>query len=124
MPGSAELNPTDLSADRQPCGTAQNQTVRLAGQILVLLSSFRFVVYVLICPTGYYRQVMKTVLGRKAITESEVATFLLFFSDFATFLLFFGLSDLIVILKIGFWLLALLFSYPAFCADDFTGTGI
>jgi hypothetical protein len=54
----------------------------------------------------------------------EVATFLLFSSDFATFLLFFGLSDLIVILKIGFWLLALLFSHPAFCADDFTGTGI
>ena len=68
----------------------------------------------LIYQTGYYRQVMKTVLGRKAITESEVATFLLFF----------GLSDLIVILKIGFWLLALLFSHPAFCADDFTGTGI
>jgi hypothetical protein len=109
MCGSAELDPTDLSADRQPCGTAQNQTVLLVNQILVLLSWFRFVVYVLICPTGYYRQVMKTVLGEKAITvcyakrscldsdKSEVATFLLFFSDSITFLLFFGLSDLIVL---------------------------
>jgi hypothetical protein len=88
MPGSAELDPTDLNADRQPCGTAQNQTVRLVNQILVSLSWFRFVVYVLICPTGYYRQVIKTVLRRKAITESEVATFLLFFSDSITFLLF------------------------------------
>jgi hypothetical protein len=43
---------------------------------------------------------MKTVLGRKAITESEVATFLLFFSDSITFLLFFGLSDLIVLQNI------------------------
>jgi hypothetical protein len=88
MPVSAELNPTDLSANRQPCGTAQNQTVRLVNQILVSLSWFRFVVYVLICPTGYYRQVMKTVLRRKAITESEVATFLLFSSESITFLLF------------------------------------
>jgi hypothetical protein len=50
--------------------------------------------------------------------------FVIFQRFLATFLLFFGLSDLIVILKIGFWLLALLFSHPAFCADDFTGTGI
>ena len=67
MPGSAELDPTDLSADRQPCGTAQNQTVRLVNQILVLLSWFRFVVYVLICPTGYYRQdllITDKILGK------------------------------------------------------------
>jgi hypothetical protein len=67
----------------------------------------------LIYQTGYYRQVIKTVLRRKAITvgrkvtswgsfrdKSEVATFLLFFSDSITFLLFFGLSDLIGIVKL------------------------
>ena len=40
---------------------------------------------------------MRTVLQEGWFKESEVATFLLFFSDSITFLLFFGLSDLSVL---------------------------